>query len=109
VRQPSKRFGGRREAQEGEEMSEKLREEMAIVWEQGYQSGRREALETLGITPDQLRIARALDREKISLIREGLTHLYLPGLYRPTMDEFEALLALLPTFDEEKANENAVS
>lgn len=68
----------------------------------------REALEHLGITEDQLKIAKALDREKIKYINGMLND---AREYPESMDCQDSRLALalaqsiLPTFDDEVKGE----
>lgn len=53
-----------------------------------------DCLKRLGITPDQLRIARALDREKVEAIAAQLYH--ADRSYGPF--DVDVLLSWLPTF-----------
>ena len=65
----------------------------------------REALEHLGITEEQLKIAKALDREKLLAVKMVLT-LSKPRLKKDGLDNCAEIIDLfndwLPKFDEVK-------
>lgn len=61
-----------------------------------------DCLEILNITPDQLRIARALDRKKVDAVRNLIDGVEPEGKYQDVL--IEHVLSWLPTFDEEKAD-----
>lgn len=68
-----------------------------------------DCLEILNLTPDQLKIARALDREKIfeiGLLLEDVARTFCepPENYIAELDRLERVMCWLPTFDEEKAD-----
>lgn len=65
-----------------------------------------DACEVLGITPDQLRIARALDREKVKEIKANIQHLRCGVEERKVLGPaiiawLNTIEAQLPTFDTE--------
>lgn len=75
-----------------------------IIAEQTIEAHRRqrEAMEELNLTPDQLKIGKALDREKVSAIKIVLL-MAKPRLEREglknTRDTAQLCLDWLPTFD----------
>lgn len=82
-----------------------------IIAEQTIEAHRRqrEAMEELNLTPDQLKIARALDRDFIIRLKEfavnaRFDHLIDPsGRWESTRKEMLKII-IYPTFDEEKAD-----
>lgn len=63
-----------------------------------------DCLEILNLTPDQLRIARALDREKVRILRRILADGATGDLIQECPEDYQVALSWLPTFDEEKAD-----
>lgn len=63
-----------------------------------------EACMFLGITPDQLKIARALDREKVRVICRILADGATGDPIQECPEDFQTALDWLPTFDKDPAN-----
>ena len=72
----------------------------------GYKDGDHyypeDCCEALGISADQLKIARALDREKVKWIRERANPEYVCESQEKSERFFFHLLDWLPTFEDEK-------